>query len=118
MQSMKARSATARPNQFRRPAIISSFLVLPFIILEFVKAGPFPDFARSFPIPLFALLWLLAFSFVSILTRMLRDESVQVKRIPALAAGLGIVVLVLIAYAWVGIVVDQMPCFLGRPNCD
>jgi hypothetical protein len=29
-----------------------------------------------------------------------------------------IVVLVLIGYAWVGIVVDQMPCFLGRPNCD
>ena len=118
MRSMEARTAAAAPNHFRRSAIISSFLVLPFIILEFVRTGPFPDFARSFPIPLFALLWLLAFSFVSILTRMTRDDSAQVKRIPALAAGLGVVVLVLIALAWVGIVVDQMPCFLGRPNCD
>ena len=118
MHRMKARTATAGRNHFRRPAIISSFLVFPFIILESIKMGPFPDFARSFPIPLFALLWLLACSFVSILTLMMRDESTEVKRIPALAAGLGVVVLVLIAYAWVGIVVDQMPCFLGRPNCD
>ena len=86
MQRMKARTATAGLNQFRRLAIISSFVVFPFIILEFINMGPFPDFARSF--------------------------------LTALAAGLSVVALVLIAYAWVGIVVDQMPCFLGRPNCD
>jgi hypothetical protein len=26
--------------------------------------------------------------------------------------------LVLIAWFWVGLVDDQMPCFLGVPNCD
>jgi L-lactate permease len=118
MRSIKARTAAARLNHFRRPAIISSFLVLPFVMLEFINAWPVPDFARSLPVPLFALMWLLGFSFVSILSRMMQDESAHVRRIPALAAGLGVVVLALIAYAWVGIVVDQMPCFLGRPNCD
>ena len=118
MQSMSARAVTAGLNHFRWPAIISSFLVLPFMMLEWVNTGTFPEFGLSFPIPLFALMWLLAFSFVYILTRMMRGESARVRRAPGLAAGVGIVALVLIAYAWVGIVVDQMPCFLGVPNCD
>jgi len=29
-----------------------------------------------------------------------------------------IVMLVLIAGLWVGILVDQIPCFLGALNCD
>ena len=119
MQRMQARAAAAEPNHFRWSVIISSLLVLPFMILESVNARAFPGFPQSFPIPLFAMLWLLAFSFVHILTRMMRGESTRVRRVPPLAARLlGIVVLIFIAYAWVGIVVDQMPCFLGRPNCD
>ena len=64
MPGMKGRTAAAALNHLRRPAIIGSFLVLPFVILEFVNTGPFPDLAHAFPIPLFALMWLLAFSFV------------------------------------------------------
>lgn len=118
MQSMKARAVAAARNHFRWPAIISSFLVFPFMTLEFVNARAFPGFAQSFPIPLFAMMWLLAFSFVYILARIVRGESAEGRRVPALGAGLGVVVLVLIAFAWVGIVVDQMPCFFGVPNCD
>jgi len=29
-----------------------------------------------------------------------------------------VVVLILIAWLWAGIVLDQMPCFLGVANCD
>lgn len=29
-----------------------------------------------------------------------------------------VVLVILIAWLWVGLVVDQMPCFLGVPNCD
>ncbi|HYN81900.1 MAG TPA: hypothetical protein VES88_10395 [Gemmatimonadaceae bacterium] len=29
-----------------------------------------------------------------------------------------VVFLILIAWVWVTLVVDQMPCFLGVPNCD
>jgi hypothetical protein len=118
MPGMRTPAVDAGLNRFRWPAIITTFLVLPFMILEFVNTRPFSEFPQSFPIPLFALMWLLAFSFVFILTRIMWDQSARVRRVPALAAGLGVVVLALIAYAWVGIVVDQMPCFLGVPNCD
>jgi hypothetical protein len=26
--------------------------------------------------------------------------------------------LVLIVWVWAGVIIDQMPCFLGVPNCD
>lgn len=31
---------------------------------------------------------------------------------------LRVAVLILIAWLWIGSVVDQMPCFPGVPNCD
>jgi hypothetical protein len=53
------------------------------------------------------------------LTRMMRGESAQANLVPALAVRLlGIAILGFIAYAWAGLVLDQMPCFLGVPNCD
>ena len=119
MQSMRARGVDSGLNHFRWPVISSSLLVLPFMILEFVNRRTFPEFPQSFPIPVFAVMWLLAFAFVYILTRMVRGESARAKLVPAGAARLlGIVVLGFIAYAWVGLVLDQMPCFLGVPNCD
>ena len=29
-----------------------------------------------------------------------------------------VVLLGLVAWYWIGLVIDQMPCFLGAPNCD
>lgn len=119
MQRMMARAVGSRPNHFRWPVISSSLLVVPFMILEFVNRRTFSEFPQSFPIPLFVTMWLLAFAFVYVLTRMMRGESARAKLVPAVAARLlGIVVLGFIAYAWVGLVIDQMPCFLGVPNCD
>jgi hypothetical protein len=31
---------------------------------------------------------------------------------------LRVVFLAFIARMWIGILIDQMPCFLGVPNCD
>jgi hypothetical protein len=31
---------------------------------------------------------------------------------------LTLALLALIAWIWVGALIDQMPCFLGVPNCD
>lgn len=119
MQSIRARAVDSGPNHFRWPIISSSFLVLPFMVLEFVNRRTFLEFPQSFPIPLFATMWLLAFAFVYILTRVMRGEAAQANLVPALAVRLlGIAVLGVIAYAWVGLVLDQMPCFLGVPNCD
>ena len=118
MQRLDARSGRGL-HHFRWAAAISSFLVFPFMMLEFVNRGPFTELVQSFPIPLFATMWLLGFAFVSILSRMVRGEPTRLTFVPALAARLlGVIVLTFIAYAWVAIVADQMPCFLGVPNCD
>ena len=83
------------------PAVAAFALVLPFVLLEAVNRGV----DRNFPVVLFALMWLLASAFVAILMRPSRWWLRAALLIP-------------IAAFWVGLVVDQMPCFLGVPNCD
>ena len=97
----------------RVSAIASSLLVLSFAILELVNRRAI----HEFPIPLFAMMWLLAFSFVYILTRITRRDAARAGRSLS-TRFLGALLLIMIAWAWVGLVVDQMPCFLGVPNCD
>ncbi len=95
-----------------RSAIISSLLVLPFVVLELVNRG-------SFPLPLFVAMWLLGFSFMFIATplaRVVRDRNIQIVRPLSLVSRA--ICLILIVFFWVGLVLDQMPCFLGVPNCD
>lgn len=53
------------PRGLTTPALISSVLVLPFLILELVNRPAFP---QSFPLPLFAVMWLLPLSFILIVT--------------------------------------------------
>jgi hypothetical protein len=35
-----------------------------------------------------------------------------------LAVVAGVLVLILVALLWARVVLDQMPCFLGVPDCD
>ena len=39
-------------------------------------------------------------------------------RTDAITIAFKVVLLMFLAWLWVLIVVDQMPCFLGVPNCD
>ena len=100
----------------RSPAIISALLVLPFMILEVVNRRAYRE---GFPISLFAILWLLPLAFMLVLTPMVREvragNSLVANPINLL---LRVALLTLIAWLFVGIVVDQMPCFLGVANCD
>jgi len=106
----------APARNLRAPAIISSVLVLPFMILEFVNRRAFHE---DFPIPLFAIMWLLPVSFILILTPIVRRLRAQERSAAnPLSLLLGAVLLVLLAWLWVGLILDQMPCFLGVPNCD
>lgn len=100
----------------RSPVIISSILVIPFMLLEWVNRRSFHE---GFPLILFALLWILPLAFLLILMPVLRNAR----------AGKGILanpirlvtsfaLLIFIAALWVGLITDQMPCFLGVPNCD
>lgn len=97
--------------QPRLPAVISAIVVLPFITLELINGG-----GDSFPFVLFGFLWLLSLAVVSPLVSLLRTTRVvgqpPHRLLPAIA------LMILAAVLWTSLVADQMPCFLGRPNCD
>lgn len=94
----------------------SSVLVLPLLILELVNGG---GADQDFPIVLFGILWLLPLLFILLVTpivRRLRNyEGGAVQMLPLLPS-LGVAML--LAWFWIVLVIDQMPCFLGVPNCD
>ncbi|MGH7492106.1 MAG: hypothetical protein ACREOO_06885, partial [bacterium] len=100
-----------------RSAAISGFiLVLPFMILELINRRSFHE---GFPIPLFGLLWFLPMILIVILTPLVRNvragNSITANPITLL---LRVGFSALIAMMWVGILIDQFPCFMGVQNCD
>jgi hypothetical protein len=105
---------TTMPRNLITHAMISLVLVLPFIILELIN---WRNFSTDFPVALFGMMWLLTFSFILLLmpvARSLRNK--QLRNPVGLAAG--VVLLAIVASIWIRLVVDQLPCFLGVPNCD
>ena len=103
-------------TNLRLPAIISFFLMLPFLILELVNRR---NFNEGFPVPLFGFLWVLPILFILTLTPIVQTiragNNVMAKPISLV---LRVALLLFIAWFWGNIVMDQMPCFLGVPNCD
>jgi hypothetical protein len=103
-------------TNLKSPAIISLVLVFPFVILELVNRR---DFHEGFPVILFAVMWLLPVIFILILMPVVRSvragKGILANPIVTL---LRVAFLVLIAIAWTGAVIDQLPCFLGVPLCD
>jgi hypothetical protein len=88
------------------PLVLGFIAMLPFLVLELWNG------AGGLPLVLFATLWLLGSAFAALLLPLLRDR-------PRPGAILVRVVLSIgIACLWAGIVMDQIPCFLGVPNCD
>jgi hypothetical protein len=76
-------------------------------------------FNEGFPALLFVVMWLLPVIFIIILTPIVRNvragNDILASPIKLL---LSVAFLVLIAIVWTGALIDQMPCFLGVPNCD
>jgi hypothetical protein len=105
-------------QDFRLAALLSTILVLPFIILEAVNQ---PLTAQSIPALtiLFGLLWLLPLAFIVTLTPIVRTVrgggATLANPLPLV---IRLVFLALLFLVWSGLLVDQMPCFLGVPNCD
>src|SRR5688500_12560634 len=99
-------------------ALISFLLVLPFAILEALNNTINRQNTLGLVV-LFGLLWLLPVVFILILVP-------TVRKVPAGNGGtanslgllLRVALLVAVAMMWGGILIDQMPCFLGAPNCD
>lgn len=98
-------------STIKAPALISLLLTLPFILLELVNRRTFNE---GFPFPLFGILWLLPTVFILILIPAIKNFRAGNKLIFSLQTGL----LLIIAFLWLAIIQDQLPCFLGIPNCD
>jgi hypothetical protein len=100
----------------RSPSLISLLLVIPFMIMEIVNRRGSDE---GFPIPLFIIMWILPVLFILIGVPILRNlragNSLMAQPVNFL---IRVVILVVIAFLWTGILLDQMPCFLGIPNCD
>lgn len=98
-------------RNLRTPAIVSSVLVLPFVILELINRRSFHE---GFPIELFGLMWLLSLSFILIVMPIVRTQPAGNRKL-AIRSGLlpRVALSILIAWLWVGLVLDQMPCSLA-----
>ena len=88
------------------PLLLGFALMLPFLGLE-LRHQP-----GELPLVLFGTLWLLGSVFVALLLPLLRKRP----RPAAILVRIGLSIVV--ACLWARIVLDQMPCFLGVPNCD
>lgn len=103
-------------TKLKIPALISLILVLPLILMELINRRSMNE---AFPFPLFVILFLLPFGFILILTPIVQKVRAGKKILDTpLSLLISVVMLILIAGLWVGILVDQMPCFLGVLNCD
>ena len=105
-------------NDLRLASIISLILVLPFAILEALNNTITKQNAPGL-ILLFGVLWLLPTAFIVILMPIVRTvragNSIMGSPVALL---LRVAFLALIATIWGWGFVDQLPCFLGVPNCD
>jgi hypothetical protein len=100
-------------------ALIGLTLVAPFAFLELRRNIENSRNLVHFPIPLFGLLWLLATVFFIVATSIARSVRAGDRLLAhpvSLLFRLGF--LVLVALLWGGFFIDQLPCFLGVPNCD
>ncbi|MBI5933797.1 MAG: hypothetical protein HY867_08825 [Chloroflexi bacterium] len=103
-------------SNLKIPAIVSLLVVIPFMLMEIVNRRQFHE---GFPIALFVFLWFLPFLFVAIVMPLARDvrSGMDILARP-LSLGVKVSLLLLLATMWFGVVIDQMPCFLGVPICD
>ena len=105
-------------SNLKTAAIASSIIVLPFLLLEImfnkITARVVPDLAV-----LLGLLWLMAVTFIVLMMPIAQNlwtgKRVLANPVTLLLRVASSAVLVMV---WVSIVVDQLPCFLGVPNCD
>jgi hypothetical protein len=100
-------------------SLISFILVAPFAFLEFRYNTEISRDLIHFPILVFGLLWLFAtvfFIIVASIARTVRAGDGLLAHPVRLLFRL--VFLVLVAWFWGGLFIDQLPCFLGVPNCD
>ena len=103
-------------TDFGTAALGSLVAVLPLAMLEAANSTLTRQSAPG-NIVLFGLMWLLALAFLAVLIPIVRNVRTGNVASP-LNLLLAVAVLLVVASIWGSIVADQMPCFLGVPNCD
>ena len=97
----------------RLPAVVGFVLAVPFAVLELVNRSGL----EGFSVVLFVLLWVLPAALFWV-----TSSTIQIFRSDrAPTSGpliLRTAILGLVAWFWIALLMDQMPCFLGVPNCD
>ncbi|MGH9943449.1 MAG: hypothetical protein ACRD9R_13965 [Pyrinomonadaceae bacterium] len=105
-------------TNLKAAALVSFILVLPFALLESLNHTINKQNAPGLLV-LFGLLWLLPMAFIVILVPIARTvragNSVMANPVNLLFR---VAFLAFIAMIWGGILIDQIPCFMGVPNCD
>ncbi|MFN2502499.1 MAG: hypothetical protein ABR530_10875 [Pyrinomonadaceae bacterium] len=92
-------------------ALIASIMVLPFALLEFTLS---PLGRNNFPFPLFLFLWLISTAFIVILRPAARGfRAGNDLTAHPIDLALRVIFSALILVVWAGIIIDQLPCFLG-----
>jgi hypothetical protein len=104
---------------FGAPALMSLILVVPFAFLELRYNTETSHNLIHFPLPLFGILWFLGTVFLITVAQLVRTVYAG----DSLLAHPGTLLLRLallacVAWIWGIIIIDQLPCFLGVPNCD
>ena len=103
-------------RNIKSPAFISLLITLPFAILELANRQ---NIHEGFPFPLFFMLWLLSIAFILILMPIVRNiqagNSLMAHPVSLLVR---VALLIILAIIWGSLLIDQMPCFMGVPNCD
>ena len=105
-------------TDLRSAAIISFILVLPLAILEALNNPITSQNALGITL-LFGIMVLLPMAFIVILLPIMRTVRVGNSLLTnPFTLLLRVAFLVLIATVWAWALIDQLPCFLGVPNCD
>lgn len=99
-------------------SLVSVALVSPFVVLELLNNGLNSGRTLDYVL-LFGLLWALPLAFLVVAAQVLRGlrSGRPFLRSPVVFS-VKLAILLLVAVAWVGIVNDQLPCFMGSVNCD
>ncbi len=96
--------------------LISAIFVVPFVVLQLVNRRTFEE---NFPFMLFTFMSLNSLLVVLLLTPALRRfRAARSLRALKLTHWAGLLLGVFLGSVYAGVVIDQLPCFLGVPNCD
>ncbi len=109
-------AAPRTPKPFVAPLLITAALVAPFIVLQWSNRRTIHE---EFPFVLFTFMSLHSLFIVLSLTPVLRRLRAQ-GSLRALKLGhwAGLLLGAFLVFLYADVVMDQLPCFLGVPNCD